>query len=39
VLEALGEERRELAEIGSRGGGQRIDRIPPLFPKLETSPA
>jgi methionyl-tRNA synthetase len=39
VLEALGEERRELAEIGSRGGGQRTDRIPPLFPKLETSPA
>ena len=26
---------RELAEFGSRGGGHRIEQIPPLFPKLE----
>ena len=36
LLDALGEPARELAEAGSRGGGQRIERIPPLFPKLES---
>jgi methionyl-tRNA synthetase len=35
LLDALSEPGRELAELGSRGGGQRIERIPPLFPKLE----
>jgi methionyl-tRNA synthetase len=35
LLVALGEERSELAELGSRGGGQRIERLPPLFPKVE----
>jgi methionyl-tRNA synthetase len=35
LLDALDEPGRELAELGSRGGGQRIERIPPLFPKLE----
>jgi methionyl-tRNA synthetase len=35
VLDALGEESRELAELGSRGGGQRIERIAPLFPRVE----
>jgi methionyl-tRNA synthetase len=39
VLDALGEPGRELAELGSRGGGQTVERIPPLFPKLETSQA
>ena len=39
LLGALGEDGRELADLGSRGGGHRIERIPPLFPKLETSPA
>jgi methionyl-tRNA synthetase len=35
LLDALSEPGRELAELGSRGGGQRTERIPPLFPKLE----
>jgi methionyl-tRNA synthetase len=35
LLAALGEQGRELAEFGSRGGGARIERIDPLFPKLE----
>jgi methionyl-tRNA synthetase len=36
LLGALGQEGLELAELGSRGGGQRIERLPPLFPKIET---
>jgi methionyl-tRNA synthetase len=39
LLEALGEPSRELAELGSREGGRQIERIPPLFPKLEAEPA
>jgi hypothetical protein len=39
LLEALGEDSRELTNLGSRGGGQQIERIPPLFPKLEAEPA
>jgi methionyl-tRNA synthetase len=35
LLGALDEDRRELAEFGSRGGGQRIGKLEPLFPKLE----
>ena len=35
ILAALGEEGRELAEFGSRGGGAKVERIPPLFPKLD----
>ena len=35
LLAALGEEGRELAEFGSRPGGQSVERIPPLFPKIE----
>jgi methionyl-tRNA synthetase len=35
LLGALGEEERALAELGSRGGGQRIARLEPLFPKIE----
>jgi methionyl-tRNA synthetase len=35
LLDALGEERRELAELGSRGGGQSLGELAPLFPKLE----
>jgi len=34
LLGALGEESREIAAFGSRGGGQRVERIPALFPKL-----
>jgi methionyl-tRNA synthetase len=39
LLDALGESSRELAELGSREGGRQIERIPPLFPKLEPEPA
>jgi hypothetical protein len=34
LLEALAEPARELAEFGSRGGGQKLGDLPPLFPKL-----
>jgi methionyl-tRNA synthetase len=37
LLDAIGEPRRQLAEFGSRGGGQKVERLPPLFPKLETA--
>jgi len=36
LLTALGEESRDLADLGSRGGGQKVERVPPLFPKIET---
>jgi methionyl-tRNA synthetase len=36
LLAALGEEGTELAELGSRPGGQRVERLPPLFPKIES---
>jgi methionyl-tRNA synthetase len=35
LLEALSEDGRELAPFGLRGGGQNVERVPPLFPKLE----
>jgi methionyl-tRNA synthetase len=35
LLDALGEQSRELAEFGSRGGGQSVEKVSPLFPKLE----
>ncbi|HEY8501133.1 MAG TPA: methionine--tRNA ligase, partial [Solirubrobacterales bacterium] len=35
LLSALGEEGRGLAELGSRAGGQPVERVPPLFPKIE----
>jgi methionyl-tRNA synthetase len=35
LLAALAEEGRELAELGSRSGGQSVERIPALFPKIE----
>ena len=34
LLDALAEDNRELGAFGARGGGRRIERIPPLFPKL-----
>ncbi|MEJ7875095.1 MAG: class I tRNA ligase family protein [Solirubrobacterales bacterium] len=37
LLEALGEEGRGLAELGSRGGGMKVERIAPLFPKLDAA--
>ncbi len=35
LLDALGEPSRGLAEFGSGSGGAAIERIPPLFPKLD----
>ena len=35
LLDALAEPGRELAEFGSRGGGQTVGELAPLFPKLE----
>jgi methionyl-tRNA synthetase len=35
LLAALGEGSLELAELGSRPGGQAVERVPPLFPKIE----
>jgi len=35
LLEALAEGNRELDAFGARGGGARVERIAPLFPKLE----
>jgi methionyl-tRNA synthetase len=36
LLAALGEDSRELTKLGARPGGQRVERVPPLFPKIET---
>jgi methionyl-tRNA synthetase len=36
LLEALGEDERDLAEFGSRGGGQALGELAPLFPKLDS---
>jgi methionyl-tRNA synthetase len=35
LLAAIGEESRGLAELGSCPGGQSVERVPPLFPKIE----
>jgi methionyl-tRNA synthetase len=35
LLAALGADVEPPAELGSRGGGQSVERIEPLFPKLE----
>jgi methionyl-tRNA synthetase len=35
LLAALSEEERALAEFGSRGGGQAVGRLEPLFPKID----
>jgi methionyl-tRNA synthetase len=35
LLDAVGEPDRALAEFGSRGGGQVLGELAPLFPKLE----
>ncbi|MGI9020262.1 MAG: methionine--tRNA ligase [Solirubrobacterales bacterium] len=36
LLDALAEGNRELDAFGARAGGQTIERIPPLFPRIET---
>ena len=35
LLDALAEGNRELDAFGARAGGQRVERIEPLFPKLD----
>jgi methionyl-tRNA synthetase len=35
LLDALGEGDRRLADFDLRGGGQKTERLPPLFPKLD----
>jgi hypothetical protein len=35
LLAALGEPERALVPFGSRGGGVAVERIAPLFPKLD----
>ena len=35
LLDALAEGDRELDAFGARGGGQTVERIAPLFPKLD----
>jgi len=35
LLAALGEDSWALTELGSRPGGQSVERVPPLFPKIE----
>jgi methionyl-tRNA synthetase len=36
LLDALAEGNRELDAFGARSGGQRVERIAPLFPKLDS---
>ena len=35
LLDALGEPERALAELGSHGGGRRVEKLSQLFPKIE----
>jgi len=35
LLDALSEEKRGLSEFGSKNGGYSVERIDPLFPKLD----
>jgi methionyl-tRNA synthetase len=35
LLAGLGEEGRELTDFGAGAGGQKVEKLPPLFPKLE----
>jgi methionyl-tRNA synthetase len=35
LLVALGEQSRELSELGAGPGGRGVERLPPLFPKIE----
>jgi methionyl-tRNA synthetase len=39
MLYALGIEERAIASFGSHGGGQGTEKLPPLFPKIETAAA
>src|SRR4029077_6172340 len=37
LLAVRGEEGGALAYLGSREGGQKVERVPPLFPKIESA--
>ncbi|HYX78957.1 MAG TPA: methionine--tRNA ligase, partial [Solirubrobacterales bacterium] len=37
LLAAIAEPERSVTSFGSRGGGQQIERLPPLFPKIEVA--
>jgi methionyl-tRNA synthetase len=37
LLNAIAEPERSLTSFGSRGGGQQIEKLPPLFPKIEVA--
>ena len=39
MLDALGVEGREIQAFGTHGGGQTVEKLPPLFPKIETAAA
>jgi len=39
MLAALGVEGRKIEAFGSHGGGQAVEKLPPLFPKIETAAA
>ena len=39
MLGALGVGSREITAFGSQGGGQSTEKLPPLFPKIETAAA
>jgi methionyl-tRNA synthetase len=39
MLDALGVEGRTVEAFGAHGGGQGIEKLPPLFPKIETAAA
>jgi methionyl-tRNA synthetase len=39
LLDALGVEGRAIEAFGSHGGGQSVETLPPLFPKIETAAA
>src|SRR6476661_9153390 len=39
MLDALRVEGREIQAFGSHGGGQSVEKLPPLFPKIEAAAA
>ena len=39
MLDALGVEGREIQAFGTHGGGQSVEKLPPLFPKIEAAAA
>jgi hypothetical protein len=39
MLDALAIEDRAIAAFGSHPGGQTVEKLPPLFPKIETAAA